>query len=174
MGERACYDESKRCSETIFYEYYKNFNIEVKIARVFNTYGPYISSDDGRVMSNYIVRALNNQDIQIYGNGFQTRSFCYVSDMIEGFISLMKCKENKINLVNLGNEEEITITDLSYMIEKMTNSSSKIVNLAKLADDPTRRCPNINKAIMKLGWKPKISLEHGLENTINYYKNTSL
>ncbi len=168
IGIRSCYDEGKRLAETLTMEYNRNHNLNTRIARIFNTYGPNLSSDDGRVISNFICQALKNNDITIYGDGTQTRSFCYINDLIEGLIKLM---DSNYNLpVNIGNPNEITIKKIAELIVNMTRSKSKIIYLPLPKDDPTNRKPDINRAKEVLNWKPKIKLEEGLIKTINYFK----
>jgi len=169
IGLRSCYDEGKRVAETLMMDYYRQNKVDIKIARIFNTYGPRMAVDDGRVVSNFIVQALQGQPLTVYGEGSQTRSFCYVSDLIEGLVKLMD-EPNFRDPVNLGNPEEFTILDLAEKILKLTNSRSTIVHKPLPADDPTRRCPNISLAKDKLGWQPKVSLEEGLLKTIEYFK----
>jgi len=169
IGLRSCYDEGKRVAETLMMDYYRQNKVDIKIARIFNTYGPRMAVDDGRVVSNFIVQALQGQPLTVYGEGSQTRSFCYVSDLIEGLVKLMD-EPNFRDPVNLGNPEEFTILDLAEKILKLTNSRSSIVHKPLPADDPTRRCPNISLAKDKLGWQPKVSLEEGLLKTIEYFK----
>jgi len=169
IGLRSCYDEGKRVAETLMMDYYRQNKVDIKIARIFNTYGPRMAVDDGRVVSNFIVQALQGQPLTVYGEGSQTRSFCYVSDLIEGLVKLMD-EPNFRDPVNLGNPEEFTILNLAEKILKLTNSRSTIVHKPLPADDPTRRCPNISLAKDKLGWQPKVSLEEGLLKTIEYFK----
>jgi UDP-glucuronate decarboxylase len=168
LGIRACYDEGKRVVESIFMEYHRIYNIDVRIARIFNTYGPQMSVDDGRVVSNFIVQALRNEDITVYGNGSQTRSLCYIDDLIQGLKSIATTSKFSGPL-NLGNPKSITIFELANLIVKMTKSSSKISFFALPQDDPHVREPNINKAREILGWEPRINLEEGLQNTIKYF-----
>lgn len=167
VGPRSCYDEGKRCAETLFYEYNKNYNIDTKIVRIFNTYGPYMNPTDGRVIPNFIIQALNDDDITIYGNGLQTRSFCYVSDMVDGLIKVMK-KNNYNKPINLGNPHEITIIELAYEIKKLIGSKSDIIFKDKIIDEPIRRKPDISKAMGILNWKPEVTLNDGLNETIGY------
>jgi UDP-glucuronate decarboxylase len=171
IGIRSCYDEGKRLAETLTMEYNRNHNLQTKIVRIFNTYGPNLSSDDGRVISNFICQALKNNDITIYGDGTQTRSFCYINDLIEGLIKLM---DSNYNLpVNIGNPNEITIKEIAELIVNMTLSKSKIIYLPLPKDDPTNRKPDINRAKEVLNWEPKIKLEEGLIKTINYFKKVN-
>lgn len=171
VGIRSCYDEGKRVAETLMIEYQRNCSVDIRIARIFNTYGPFLNKNDGRVVSNFIIQALNNENITIYGEGKQTRSFCFVSDMIEGLIKLMNTDTNdETSLpVNLGNPEEITISELAETIISLTNSKSKIEYLPLPEDDPMNRKPDIEKAIKILEWYPKISLKEGINKTIIYF-----
>lgn len=171
LGPRACYDEGKRCAETLFMNYYVQNNVRIKIARIFNTYGPRMSSNDGRVISNFIIQALKGEDITIFGDGSHTRSFQYVDDLIEGMIKLMDMPDSFTGPVNLGNPVEITVRDLADKIIKMTGSGSRIKYLPLPEDDPKQRKPDISLAIKKLDWKPVVDLESGLQKTIEYFKN---
>jgi len=168
IGPRACYDEGKRCAETLCSDFKREKNLDIKIVRIFNTYGPNMRIDDGRVISNFIIQALKNKDITVYGNGNQTRSFCYVEDLVEGLIKMMN--SNHQGPINLGNPEEYTILEVAKKIIKLTNSKSKIVFLNALKNDPKLRRPDINKAKRLLNWTPKISFDEGLIHTINYFK----
>jgi UDP-glucuronate decarboxylase len=168
IGIRACYDEGKRCAETLFFDYYRQFNVDIKIVRIFNTYGPRMAINDGRVVSNFIIQALQNKDITIYGDGTQTRSFCYVDDLINGLIKMMN--SNETGPINLGNPEEITIKDLAKIIIKLTNSKSKIIYKPLPQDDPKKRQPDITLAKQQLNWKPIIKLEEGLKQTLQYFR----
>jgi len=170
IGPRACYDEGKRCAETLFFDYYRQLKIKIKVIRIFNTYGPKMQPDDGRVISNFIVQALKNKDITIYGDGNQTRSFCYVDDLVEGIIKMMNGREDFVGPVNIGNPVEFTILDLAKKIIKLTDSKSKIIYKPLPEDDPKRRKPNIELAKKELNWEPKVQLDKGLKNTINYFK----
>ncbi|MEM2074301.1 MAG: UDP-glucuronic acid decarboxylase family protein [Nitrososphaeria archaeon] len=170
IGPRACYDEGKRCAETLFFDYYRQHKVKIKIARIFNTYGPRMSSNDGRVISNFIVQALKNEDITVYGDGTQTRSFCYIDDLIEGLVKLMNTEDNITGPINLGNPEEVSILELAYKIKDLAGSSSKIIFKPLPEDDPVKRQPDITLAKKILGWEPKISLEEGLRKTINYFE----
>ncbi|MBN1796192.1 MAG: SDR family oxidoreductase [Sedimentisphaerales bacterium] len=170
IGLRSCYDEGKRCAETLFFDYYRQHNLRIKVARIFNTYGPRMHPNDGRVVSNFIIQALKNKDITIYGDGSQTRSFCYVDDLIEALIILMNSPDDFIGPVNLGNPNENTILELAQKIIKMTKSKSKIIYKALPKDDPHQRQPNITLAKEKLGWQPKTKLEEGLIKTIDYFR----
>ena len=169
IGTRACYDEGKRAAETLFVNYHRQNNVRIKIARIFNTYGPRMQPNDGRVVSNFIVQALKGEAITIYGNGTQTRSFQYVDDLVEGMIRLMASREDFTGPVNLGNPNEFTILQLAEMVIRLTNSSSKIVKRPLPPDDPTQRQPNIDLAKKELDWAPKIPLEEGLKTTIEYF-----
>ncbi len=171
IGVRACYDEGKRCAETLFFDYHRQHGTNIKVARIFNTYGPRMHPDDGRVVSNFIVQALNGKPLTIYGDGSQTRSFCYVDDLITGFLNLMSSDKTVQGHINLGNPDEISIKQLADMILEMTNSSSKIVHLSCPEDDPMQRKPDISLAKTKLNWEPTIGLEDGLARTIHYFKS---
>ncbi len=168
IGIRSCYDEGKRCAETLFFDYHRQNKVDIRVARIFNTYGPRMQPNDGRVVSNFIIQALNNADITIYGDGNQTRSFCYVDDMVEGLIKLMESDE--IGPVNLGNPNEITIKEIAGKIVSTSNSSSKISYNALPEDDPVRRQPNISLAKTKLNWEPNTDLEVGFQKTISYFR----
>ncbi|MFA6119526.1 MAG: UDP-glucuronic acid decarboxylase family protein [Parachlamydiales bacterium] len=172
IGIRSCYDESKRCAETLFFDYHRQYNIPIKVARIFNTYGPRMHPNDGRVVSNFVVQALKGEDITVYGKGLQTRSFCYVDDLIDGFILLMNSKDHVIGPVNLGNPGEFTIIELANLVIKLTKSKSKIIFKDLPSDDPKQRCPDITKAKTFLNWAPKIALEEGLASTIEYFQKT--
>jgi UDP-glucuronate decarboxylase len=169
IGPRACYDEGKRAAETLFINYHKQNNVRIKIIRIFNTYGPRMHPNDGRVVSNFIVQALKGEDITIYGDGTQTRSFQYVDDLIEGMIRMMNTREDFTGPVNLGNPMEFTIRELAEKIIHLTNSRSKIVRMPLPPDDPTQRQPDIQVAKKELDWEPKIPLEEGLKKTIEYF-----
>jgi len=169
IGPRACYDEGKRCAETLFISYYHQHNLKIKIARIFNTYGPRMHPDDGRVVSNFIIQALQNRDISIYGDGSQSRSFCYVDDMVDALVRLMDTQPDFVGPVNLGNPVEVTILDLANMIIDLTASSSKIIFETLPVDDPKRRQPDITMAVNKLGWKPSVELKEGLQKTVAYF-----
>lgn len=171
IGPRACYDEGKRCAETLFFDYHRQHNLRIKVGRIFNTYGPRMLPNDGRVVSNFIVQALNGDDITIYGDGSQTRSFCYVDDLVDALIRLMGSADAFTGPVNLGNPSEATILELAELIIKMTKSRSKIVNKALPQDDPVRRRPDISLAKEALDWEPQMCLEHGLEKTVHYFKS---
>lgn len=171
IGPRSCYDEGKRCAETLFVDYHRQHNLKIKIVRIFNTYGPNMQKDDGRVVSNFIVQALQNNDITIFGDGTQTRSFCYVSDMIEGFMKMMDSPDEFTGPVNMGNPNEITILELAEEIIRLIDSKSKIIHVELPKDDPVRRRPDITKAKKDLAWEPVIPLEEGLKKTIEYFRN---
>jgi UDP-glucuronate decarboxylase len=169
LGPRACYDEGKRAAETLFFDYHRQHRVRIKVARIFNTYGPRMLTNDGRVVSNFIMQALTNRPITIYGNGEQTRSFCYVDDLIEGFVRLMGTPDEVTGPVNLGNPHEITIGELARTILKITGSRSKLISRPLPADDPMQRCPDIGKARRILGWEPRLGLREGLVRTIAYF-----
>jgi len=168
-GIRSCYDEGKRCAETLFFDYRRQHNLNIKVARIFNTYGPKMHPNDGRVVSNFIVQALSGEDITIYGDGSQTRSFCYVDDLISGFIKLMDSPDEVTGPFNLGNPVEFTIKELAEKVVDMVGSQSKIIYQPLPSDDPTQRCPDITRAKSTLGWEPTIKLEEGLKPTIEYF-----
>jgi UDP-glucuronate decarboxylase len=170
IGPRSCYDEGKRCAETLFFDYRRQHNLRIKVARIFNTYGPLMHPNDGRVVSNFIMQALQNQDIQVYGAGTQTRSFCYVDDLVEALIALMHTTDDVTGPINIGNPGEFTILELAEMIIKLTNSSSRIIHQPLPQDDPKQRQPDISSATNKLGWKPKVALREGLLKTIAYFE----
>lgn len=170
IGPRSCYDEGKRCAETLFFDYHRQHGLEIKVARIFNTYGPHMHPADGRVVSNFIMQALRNEPITIYGDGSQTRSFCYVEDLIAGFIKLMDSPAEVTGPVNIGNPNEFTILELAEMAIRQTGSSSEIIRLPLPADDPKQRQPDITQAREKLGWEPKVPLEQGLGRTIDYFR----
>ncbi|RLB12667.1 MAG: SDR family NAD-dependent epimerase/dehydratase [Deltaproteobacteria bacterium] len=171
IGPRACYDEGKRCAETLFFDYHRQNNVNIKVVRIFNTYGPRMHPNDGRVVSNFIVQALTNQDITVYGDGSQTRSFCYVDDMIEGIIRMMESPDEITGPINLGNPEERTILEVAELIIKLSRSRSKIIFLPLPKDDPVRRRPDISLAKKVLSWAPGVCLEEGLERTISYFRS---
>ena len=170
IGPRACYDEGKRCAETLFFDYYGQHGLAIKVARIFNTYGPRMHPDDGRVVSNFIVQALSNEPITIYGEGLQTRSFCYVDDLLEGLVGLMGSAPDFTGPVNLGNPNEITIRELAEQILSITGARSSIVFKPVPQDDPTQRCPDISLARERLGWTPGMDLDQGLRKTITYFE----
>ena len=169
VGPRSCYDEGKRCAETLFFDYYREHNLRIKVARIFNTYGPRMHPNDGRVVSNFIVQALQNMEIAIYGDGTQTRSFCYVDNLIDGLIKLMESDDNFTGPVNLGNPYEFTIKDLAEMVIELTESSSQLIYKSLPENDPVRRQPDITLAGKMLGWEPTIQLVDGLRDTIEYF-----
>jgi UDP-glucuronate decarboxylase len=174
IGIRSCYDEGKRCAETLFFDYKRVHNIPIKVGRIFNTYGPRMNPNDGRVVSNFIVQALSNDPLTIYGDGSQTRSFCYVDDLIEAIIRLMNSPEEITGPINIGNPTEFTVLSLAEQVLALTGSKSKIVFHPLPSDDPRQRRPNIEKARTILGWEPKIPLTEGLQSTIAYFKTCSL
>ena len=169
-GTRSCYDEGKRCAETLFFDYYRQHNLRIKVGRIFNTYGPRMHPNDGRVVSNFIVQALQNMPITIYGDGLQTRSFCYVDNLIEGFVRLMNTDDAFLGPVNLGNPVEFTIKELAEQVIVLTGSKSELVYKSLPADDPMQRKPDITLAREKMGWEPDIQLREGLIKTIAYFK----
>jgi UDP-glucuronate decarboxylase len=169
IGIRSCYDEGKRAAETLMMDYYRQNNVDVRIIRIFNTYGPFMHENDGRVVSNFIVQALRGQDITVYGDGSQTRSFCYVDDLVSGMIKMMN-QNDFIGPVNLGNPEEYTVIELAKKVIKMTESSSKIVFKPLPENDPTRRRPDISLAKEKLNWQPTVVVDEGLKKTIEYFR----
>jgi len=171
IGIRACYDEGKRCAETLFINYHQQNNVRIKIIRIFNTYGPRMHPNDGRVVSNFIMQALHNEDITIYGDGSQSRSFCYVDDLLDGMIRLMNSREDFIGPVNIGNPNEFTIKELAEKVIELTGSKSKLIYQPLPSDDPLQRQPNISLAKKELGWEPKIQLKEGLIKTIEYFKS---
>ncbi|MEW6417120.1 MAG: UDP-glucuronic acid decarboxylase family protein [Nitrospirota bacterium] len=170
IGLRSCYDEGKRCAETLFFDYHRQHKLKIKVARIFNTYGPRMYPNDGRVVSNFIMQALRGEDLTVFGDGKQTRSFCYVNDMIDGLVKLMDSPDDFIGPVNLGNPKEFSILELAKMVIKLTGSKSKIVFKPLPPDDPIQRKPDISLAREKLGWEPEIPFEEGLKNTIEYFK----
>ncbi|NOY17530.1 MAG: SDR family oxidoreductase [Gammaproteobacteria bacterium] len=170
-GLRSCYDEGKRCAETLFFDYSRQHQLRIKVARIFNTYGPHMHPNDGRVVSNFIVQALRNEPITIYGDGEQTRSFCYVDDLIDGFVRLMDSPEDVTGPVNLGNPCEFSIRELAEKVIALIGSKSRLERKPLPSDDPTQRCPDITLARETLGWEPSIQLEEGLKKTIPYFEN---
>ncbi len=170
IGPRACYDEGKRCAETLFFDYQRQHHLEIKVARIFNTYGPYMHPNDGRVVSNFVMQALRGEPITIYGDGSQTRSFCYVSDLVDGLIRLMNSGKDISGPINLGNPNEFTIRELAESVVRLCGSASKIVFRPLPADDPKQRQPNIKKAREQIGWQPFIPLADGLPPTIEYFR----
>src|SRR5215813_4851110 len=169
IGPRACYDEGKRCAETLFFDYFRQHNLRIKVARIFNTYGPRMHPNDGRVVSNFIVQALQNQPITVYGDGKQTRAFCYVDDLIEGFLRLMATPDDVTGPINLGNPVETPVIELAETIIKLIGSQSKIEMRPLPVDDPVQRCPDISRARNLLGWEPRVPLQTGLERTIAFF-----
>lgn len=170
IGPRSCYDEGKRCAETLFFDYHRQCGLDIKVARIFNTYGPRMHPCDGRVVSNFIVQALQGEPISIYGKGNQTRSFCFVDDLIEGFLALMESEEGRPGPVNLGNPREFTIRELAELVVEMTGSRSSLIEKPLPADDPVQRKPDIALARDWLGWEPAVPLEEGLARTIDYFR----
>jgi UDP-glucuronate decarboxylase len=170
IGIRSCYDEGKRAAETLFFDYQRTYNLRIKVVRIFNTYGPRMAADDGRVVSNFIVQALRGEDLTVYGDGSQTRSFCYADDLVEGFIRLMNSDDSVTGPINLGNPGEFTMIELAEKVLRLTGSKSKLIHMPLPQDDPKQRRPDITKAKQYLHWEPTIALEHGLERTIAYFK----
>jgi len=170
IGVRSCYDEGKRCAETLFFDYYRQYNIDIKVCRIFNTYGPRMHKNDGRVMSNFIIQALKNEPITIYGEGLQTRSFCYVDDLVVGLINFMNTDSNIVGPINIGSNQEISIKDLAVKIIKLTNSKSEIKFLKPLLDDPMQRKPDLSLAKKVINWSFDVNLEDGINSTINFFK----
>ena len=170
IGRRSCYDEGKRCAETLFFDYHRENKVDIRVVRIFNTYGPRMLPDDGRVVSNFIVQALKGQDLTVYGDGSQTRSFCFVDDLIEGFIRLMT-QEEIVGPVNIGNPGEFTMLELAEMVIKKVGGASKITHKELPSDDPKQRKPDITLAMKHLGWEPKVPLEEGIDRTIGYFRN---
>jgi UDP-glucuronate decarboxylase len=170
IGIRSCYDEGKRCAETLFFDYRRQHNLNIKVMRIFNTYGPRMHPNDGRVVSNFIVQALKNEPITIFGDGSQSRSFCFVEDLIEGMYKFMQTKESIIGPINFGNPSEFKVLELAELIIKLTKSNSKLTFLPLPLDDPKQRMPNIDLAKKEVNWEPKIDLESGLIKTIDYFK----
>ncbi|RJQ48211.1 MAG: SDR family oxidoreductase [Gammaproteobacteria bacterium] len=174
IGMRSCYDEGKRCAETLFFDYRRQHNLRIKVARIFNTYGPRMHPNDGRVVSNFIVQALKGEPITVYGDGKQTRSFCYVDDLIEAFVRLMGTADDFTGPINLGNPGEFSILELAEKVVMMTNSKSRIIFKPLPGDDPMQRCPDIGLAKEKLDWSPKVALEEGLARTIQYFRAAAI
>ena len=170
IGPRSCYDEGKRCAETLFFDYQRQHDLDIKVVRIFNTYGPRMHPNDGRVVSNFIVQALRGEDITIYGDGSQSRSFCYVDDMIEGFVRMMDSERGFSGPVNMGNPDEFTMLELAENVLRLTGSHSKLTFKPLPTDDPRQRQPDIALAREKLGWEPKVRLEDGLKQTIAYFR----
>jgi UDP-glucuronate decarboxylase len=171
VGPRSCYDEGKRCAETLFFDYHRQHRLPIKVVRIFNTYGPRMHPNDGRVVSNFIIQALTGGDITVYGDGRQTRSFCYCDDLVDGLVRLMATGEDVTGPINLGNPSEITICDLAEKILELTGSRSRIVSMDLPRDDPRQRCPDITKARALLEWEPKVPLEDGLKETVAYFRH---
>ena len=170
IGPRACYDEGKRCAETLFFDYHRQHKLNIRVARIFNTYGPRMHPNDGRVVSNFVIQALRGQPITVFGDGQQTRAFCYVDDLIDGFVRLMSAPDDVTGPINLGNPHEFTIAQLAELVIDLTGSKSKLVNRPLPVDDPMQRCPDIAKARSLLGWEPKVPLREGLKKTIDYFE----
>ena len=170
IGIRSCYDEGKRCAETLFFDYHRQYGVDIRVIRIFNTYGPRMLENDGRVVSNFIVQALRGQDITVYGDGEQTRSFCFVSDLVRGMIAMME--GDIIGPVNFGNPREMTIKEIAEMVLEMTGSKSKLIYQPLPQDDPCKRKPDITRAKNELGWQPEVVLEDGLKQTIEYFRST--
>jgi UDP-glucuronate decarboxylase len=171
IGIRSCYDEGKRCAETLFFDYYRQNRVNIRVARIFNTYGPRMHPNDGRVVSNFIVQALENRDITVYGDGTQTRSFCYVDDLVDGLIRMMNGPDDFVGPVNMGNPIEFSISDLAKHVIRLSNSKSRIIFEPLPQDDPLQRRPDITLAKKRLNWEPTLELEEGLKRTIDYFKN---
>ena len=169
LGPRACYDEGKRCAETLFFDYHRQHKVPIKVARIFNTYGPRMHPNDGRVVSNFIIQALRGEDITLYGDGSQTRAFCYVEDLVDGLVRLMATGADFTGPINIGNPHEMTVRELAERVIALTNSRSKIVHRALPQDDPVQRCPDITLARRVLGWEPSVTLDEGLRRTIGYF-----
>jgi len=169
IGPRSCYDEGKRCAETLFFDYHRQHQLDIKVARIFNTYGPRMHPNDGRVVSNFIVQALKGEDITLYGDGEQTRSFCYVDDLVDGLIALMDSPEGVTGPINLGNPGEFTIKELAEQVIDLTGSTSNMVHKPLPQDDPRQRQPDIRRAADQLNWAPKVALRDGLTRTIDYF-----
>jgi len=170
IGIRSCYDEGKRCAETLFFDYHRQNRLRIKVARIFNTYGPRMHPNDGRVVSNFIMQALKGEPITVYGEGSQTRSFCYVDDLVDGLVRLMNSPEDFTGPINLGNPTEFTILQLAQKVIELTGSKSEVIFKPLPSDDPTQRQPDISLARSRLGWQPKIQLVDGLRNTIEYFR----
>ena len=170
IGPRSCYDEGKRCAETLFFDYNRQHDLDIKVVRIFNTYGPNMHPNDGRVVSNFIMQALTNEDITVYGNGEQTRSFCYIDDLVSGMMKMMSSEKTTTGPINLGNPVEFKIIELAQMIIELTDSKSKIINKGLPIDDPVRRKPDISKAKKHLDWEPRVDVIDGLKETIAYFK----
>lgn len=173
IGPRACYDEGKRCAETLFFDYHRQNNLNIRVCRIFNTYGPRMHPEDGRVVSNFIMQALRGEPLTLYGDGSQTRSFCYVDDLVDGILGLMDAPDENTGPMNLGNPNEFTIRALAETVAEMTGTKSEIIYMPLPEDDPTQRCPDITLAKSALGWEPKIQLRDGLARAIEYFKSIS-
>jgi UDP-glucuronate decarboxylase len=171
IGLRSCYDEGKRAAETLFFDYHRQFGLKIKICRIFNTYGPYMAQNDGRVISNFIIQALKNKDLTIYGDGSQTRSFCYVDDLIDGFINTMNTDDNIIGPINIGTDIELSVKQIAEKVIKLSYSQSSIKYLEPLSDDPMQRKPDLSLAKKLINWSPKIKIDEGIKMTIKYFKN---
>ena len=169
LGPRACYDEGKRCAETLFFDYHRQHRTRIKVVRIFNTYGPRMHPNDGRVVSNFIVQALRGENITVYGNGMQTRAFCYVDDLVEGFLRVMATPDAVTGPINLGNPHEIPVRELAERVIELTNSRSRVDHQPLPQDDPMQRCPDITMARDLLGWQPHVALTYGLTRTIDYF-----
>src|SRR5450432_2924187 len=170
LGPRACYDEGKRCAETLFFDYYRQHKVNIKVVRIFNTYGPRMHPNDGRVVSNFVVQALRGEDITLYGDGSQTRAFCFVDDLIEGFVRMMATGPELTGPINIGNPHEIPVRELAERVIRLTGSQSRVVHKPLPEDDPTQRCPDIALATSVLGWEPKVELEAGLGRTVAFFR----
>jgi UDP-glucuronate decarboxylase len=170
IGTRACYDEGKRCAETLFFDYHRQHGVEIKVARIFNTYGPCMHPNDGRVVSGFITQALRGKPITLYGDGSQTRSFCFVSDLVDGLVRLMESGKEMVGPINLGNPTEISIREIAKLVLEKTGSRSEIVERPLPQDDPKRRRPDIGRAVALLGWSPRVPLAEGLDSTIDYFR----
>ncbi len=170
IGLRACYDEGKRCAETLFFDYHRQHGVRIKVVRIFNTYGPNMHPNDGRVVSNFIVQALQGQDITLYGDGMQTRAFCYVDDLVDGLVRMMGTSDDVTGPINLGNPHEIAVRTLAELVIDLTGSRSALVYRPLPSDDPTQRCPDITRARQVLGWQPNVALKDGLRRTIAYFE----
>ncbi len=171
IGIRSCYDEGKRCAETLFFDYHRQHALDIKVVRIFNTYGPRMHPNDGRVVSNFIVQAIKGEDITIYGDGSQTRSFCYVDDLIEAMVRMMNTSKDTTGPINIGNPTEHTMIELAEMVLRIANSKSKLIYMPLPSDDPKQRKPDISKAQATLDWRPQVSIEDGLKETVAYFKN---
>jgi UDP-glucuronate decarboxylase len=174
IGLRACYDEGKRAAETLFFDYHRSNGVNIRVVRIFNTYGPRMHPYDGRVVSNFILQAIGGQDITLYGEGSQTRSFCYVDDLVDGLMAMMNGPDSFVGPVNLGNPAEFTIRQLAELVIELTGSSSRIIHAELPADDPRQRCPDISLAVEKLSWRPTVQLREGLAKTIEYFRSIDL